>query len=422
MNGAMFKRKQPLFDGYGDQSLHLRKRRLRDRSHRGIQHERLTENCGDQRACEGQAKRRTHDLTDTTGMSSWADTQNSVKTVLEHLNSKQAISDLFIDDSVNRKFLSFRRDITGECGIEDKQHSWAVIEKQDELIMYGPYYPNYDNGEHSEDAVVKQTQELLDTGGACEDWEVYVFSMNSPCLARNTKPCMLNLVHKAQEWWSVYGVKTHIGYMRCWGFKGIKENLFKDISYGQVECINQSVDYESYIKAAERSPDLNPLCEAVFSVAQHLLRSGRESVILATAMEKQEMKSYFKSMSTHFECKGENERKLLTEEVGTLVEAAGVLLSGKSESYEEYLERERAFTRGYTFSSQVCDAAKDEMRLIFQKRWRELVQDKYAEVVRERLTDDFNQCTVQLFIKDILKFIGVYLKIGKLQFEDAEAV
>lgn len=128
--------------------------------------------------------------------------------------------------------------------------------------MYGPYYPNYSKGEHSEDVIIRQTQELLESDEPSEDWKVYVFTMNSPCLARKTKrgsACMLNLVQKAQEWWTEYGVKTHIGYVRCWGFKGTKENLFRDIDYSQVDCIKQTKDHEEYVKAAEERADLNPL-------------------------------------------------------------------------------------------------------------------------------------------------------------------
>ncbi|KAE8286869.1 hypothetical protein D5F01_LYC14824 [Larimichthys crocea] len=203
-------------------------------------------------------------------LSCWADTQTSVQKVLEHLKFRHANDDIFLNDSINRKFLEFHRDITEECGAEDKQHSWAVIEKQEEIVMYGPYYPNYIKGEHSEDIIIKQTQELLESDVVTEDWKVYVFTMNSPCLARNTAPCMLNLVQKAQEWWSVHG---------------------------------------------------------------------------------------------------------------------------------------------------------DQIRLTFQQCWKEMVQDKSAEFIREKLTEDFNQCTVQLFIKDAVKCTKQYLQIGRIRFpeEDSQA-
>lgn len=286
--------------------------------------------------------------------------------------------------------------------------------------MYGPYYPNYNNGEHSEDTIIKQTQELLDSEAVSEDWKVYVFTMNSPCLARNTEPCMLNLVQKAQEWWSVYGVKTHIGYVRCWGFKGTKENLFRDINCRQVDCIDQTEEHRSYVKAAEKCSNLNILCENLYSVVKNLLMSVNLSFPLITSVQGQDWKSYFKSMNSIYECKPEDEKKVLTQEARTVMETAQVLLSEKSGRFRDYLEKGQTFALHHTFSSQVSDATQDQMRLTFEQCWREMVQDKYAEFIREKLTEDFNRCTVQLFIKDIIKFTREFLQIGRIQFSNED--
>lgn len=365
----------------------------------------------------------TRHLTDTESffeqISSWADTQHSVKKVVEHLKLRQASDDIFLNGSINKKFLEFHRDITEECGAEDKQHSWAVIEKQEEVVMYGPYYPNYNNGEHSEDIIIKQTEELLESEAVSEDWKVYVFTMNSPCLARSTDPCMLNLVQKAQEWWSAYGVKTHIGYVKCWGFKGAKENLFRDINYSQVDCIDQTEDHESYVKEAEKSTDLSPLCESLFSAVKHFLRSA--SCPFINAVQGQDWKSYFKNMHSIFESKPEDEKKIFTQEVNAMIEAAQALLSEKGGSVEECSEKGRAFALDYIFSSEVSDAVQDQIRLTFQPCWKEMVQDKYAELIREKLTEDFNQCTVWLFIKDVVKFTEEYLQIGRIQFSEGDS-
>ncbi|XP_040895445.1 uncharacterized protein LOC121182884 [Toxotes jaculatrix] len=352
-------------------------------------------------------------------ISSWGDTQHSVKKVLEHLKLRQATDSVLLNDSVNKKFLEFHRDFTEECGTEDKQHSWAVIEKREEVIMYGPYYPNYNNGEHSEDIIIKQTQELLESEESSGDWKVYVFTMNSPCLARHTGPCMLNLVQKAHEWWSVYGVKTHIGYVRCWGFKGTKENLFRDIDYNQVDCINQTEDHKEYVKAAQQRSGVNPLCENLSSAVKRLLRSVSLSFPLMTIVQGQDWKGYFKKTHSVIECKPEDEKKVLTQELNAMIEAARVRQdSEKSGSFDEHLERGKAFTLNYTFSPQVYDALQGQMRLTFQQCWAEMVQDKYAELIRERLTEDFNQRTVGLFIEDIVKFTKEYLQIGRIQFSE----
>lgn len=332
--------------------------------------------------------------------------------VLQHLKVGPVIADVFLDSQVNHKFLEFHRDITEECGAEDKQHSWAVIEKQEEIVIYGPYCPNYNNGEHSEDIIIKQTQELLESDAVSGDWKVYVFTMNSPCLARNTGPCMLNLVRKAQEWWHLYGVRTHVGYVKRWGFKGAKENLFRDINYKQIDCINQSEDHRSYIKAAEKSTDIDPLCENLFSAVKRILKTVSFPSI--NIQQGTDWKCYFKSM---FGILPEDEN--FTQEVGSILEAAHALLSGRSGSLEGCVEKGETFALDRKFTSQLSDAILDQTRLTFQQCWREMVQDKYAEFIRERLTDDFNQCTVQIFIRDVAKFTKEYLQIGRINFPEA---
>ncbi|CAK6962303.1 uncharacterized protein LOC119908796 [Scomber scombrus] len=433
----MLSRKRPLFDGY-EKEPHLHSKKCltnlnildihqSSRSNKTTQH--VTQRTNHSRPCthESYANGETEQLTDTKNffepISSWSDTQNSGKKVLQHLKFRQATSDIFLNELVNKKFLEFHHDISEECGAEDKQHSWAVIEKQEEIVMYGPYYPNYNNGEHSEDTIIKQTQELLDSETVSEDWKVYVFTMNSPCLARNTEPCMLNLLQKSQEWWSMYRVKTHIGYVRCWGFRGTKENLFRDLNYKQVDCIDQTEDHESYVKAAEKSSDLNALCENLYSAVKHLLRSENLSFPLITSVQGQDWRTYFKSMKSIYECKPEDEKKVLKQEVNIVIEAAQVLLSEKSKSFRDNLEKGQAFALCEAFISQVSETTQDQMRLMFQQCWREMIQDKYVEFIREKLTEDFNQCTVQLFIKDILDFTKEFLQIGRIQFfeEDSKA-
>ncbi|XP_029984472.1 uncharacterized protein LOC115415138 isoform X2 [Sphaeramia orbicularis] len=420
----MLSRKRPLSDRYEKEPPPNTKKCLSDLTTLLNRYHTDRTCCGDPEPCKAFVNGNTKHPTDTEiqtffqQISSWTDSQSSGQKVLEHLKFQQATSEIFLSDSVNKKFLQFHRDISEECGAEDKQHSWAVIEKQEEIVMYGPYYPNYNNGEHSEDIIIKQTQELLESGAASDDWKVYVFTMNSPCLARNTEPCMLNLVQKAQEWWLVFGVKTHIGYVKCWGFKGTKETLFRVVNYSQVECIDQSDDHEKYVLTAKNRTNMNPLCENLYSVVKHLLRSGPVIFPLVTSVQGQDWRSYFKGMHSVLECAPDDVKTLLTQEVNGVTEAAQVLLSGRSESFPEHLIRGQAFAHDHTFNSQASTAVQDQMRLTFQQCWREMVQDKYTEFIRETLTEDFNQCTVQLFIKDILEFTKEYLQIGRIQFSE----
>ncbi|KAI4802397.1 hypothetical protein KUCAC02_020238 [Chaenocephalus aceratus] len=134
----------------------------------------------------------------------------------------------------------------------------------------------------------------------------------------------------------MYGVKTHIGYVKCWGFKGNKEDVFRDIHFSQVDCIDQTEDYESYVKAAEET-DLNPACENVFSAVKRLLRSADLAFI--NTVQDQDWKS-FKRMHSIFEGKPEGEKDI--QELNTMIEAAKVLLPDKKESF------------GGTFKKRTC--------------------------------------------------------------------
>ncbi|KAF0023530.1 hypothetical protein F2P81_024160 [Scophthalmus maximus] len=418
--------KRPRFSGYENEPpLSSKKclsslKTLLDRyptnsSDRATQHARLMACRG--HLCTREAGNLTSDKLFSEQISSWADTQNSVKKVLEHLvYLGKATGDIFLNDAVAKKFLEFHRDITEECGAEEKQHSWAVIEKEEEIVMYGPYYPNYSKGIHSEDIIIQQTEELLESEEFSQQWKVYVFTMNSPCLARNTEPCMINLVQKAHAWWTAYGVKTHIGFVRCWGFRGTKETLFRDIDYGHVDCINQTGNHGDYVEAAKNRTNLNPLCENLRSAVKHLLTCADLSFPLMTTVREQDWNSYFKKVHSIFECKPEGEKKVFAQKLDAAIEAARALLSAKSRSFDKHLEGGKAFPLHSTFAPQVSEALQDEMTLAFQQCWREMVQDKYADFLRGKLTEQFNQCAVQLFIKDIVKFTGRYLHIGRIKF------
>ncbi|KAJ0026874.1 hypothetical protein NQD34_017874 [Periophthalmus magnuspinnatus] len=348
-------------------------------------------------------------------ISVWSDTRSIGRRVLLHHLSKETIEDILLNDSVNKKFLEFHRDITEECGAEDKQHSWAVIEKKEEVVMYGPYYPNYNKGKHSEDIIIRQTEELLESNVTCEDWTVYVFTMNSPCLSRNAEPpCMLKLVQKAKEWWLRFGVNTNIGYNKCWGFKGTKETIFRGVNYSQVEAVHKSENYEEYI--SQKLTGVNILCKNVYTLLRNLLKCG--PFIFDLSLQGLEWKSYFKGMLTIPENAQENEKEFLKRETSRMTEEVKSLSTETCMSAGEHSKRGQAFALDYKFDLQITTGTKEKMRLVFQKCWKEMVQDKYAEILRDILTEDFNKCTNQLFIKDFVQVTSSFLHIGRIDCTD----
>lgn len=359
----------------------------------------------------GDQRRQTESF--SAHVTTWACTQPSLHVVLEHLKAGRVAGDVALDNHVNRKFLAFHHDVTEECGAEDKQHSWAVIEKREEIIIYGPFYPNYSSGEHSEDVVIKQTQELLESDAVTADWKVYVFTVNSPCLARSSEPCMLNLVRKAHEWWSLYRVRTRVGFVKCWGFKGSKETLFRHVDCSQIELVSQSEDHQSYVEAAERHPSLHPLSENLFLAVKEALKSVEFPPI--DVEQGADWKCYFKRV---FSILPEDEK--FTRDVDGFLREAHALLSVTSGSLQRCVEEGETFALGCSFSAQVSDAVAAQARLAFQQCWREAVRDKYAESVRERLTEAFNQCTVHTFIRGVAKFTKHFLQIGRIRFQEAD--
>lgn len=287
-------------------------------------------------------------------LTSWLDTKYSESRVLEHLKVDPTSPDLFLSDEVNQRFLEFHRVITEEFGSTDKQHSWAAIEKPAEIFFYGLYFPDQSRHEHSEDAVVRQTQELLETDAAPAGWKIYIFTQNSPCLSRAGEPCMLKLTRKALEWWIRKGVKTHVGYLNCWGFRGFKEDLFKNLNYSHLVSIDRSRDYESYVKEMEKMA--HPLCESLFSAVKRV-------------------------------------RRPLTFPVINPVQ-------GQARRPHAPLAEDGSVTQGADAPLERGPASAEE--------------EKYAEMIREELKRRFNQSAVRLFSSDVATFR--HLQIGKVRF------
>lgn len=347
-------------------------------------------------------------------ISVWSDTQCIGNKALNYLQTKETTEDILLKDSVNKKFLEFHHDITEECGAEDKQHSWAVIEKKEEVVMYGPYYPNYNKGEHSEDIIIRQTDQLLGSRRANKDWKVYVFTMNSPCLCRTTEtPCMLKLVLKAKEWWLKFRVKTNIGYKKCWGFKGTKETTFRVINYNQVQAVKLSESYEEYVSG--NLTGVNMLSGNVFALLKNMLKSG--PVRYDLSLHGIEWKSYFKGMLIISESLHEPDKGSALDAICSLTEAAKSL-SEKCLSLEEHLAKGQAFTSDYSFKQEMTESTKSEIRSAFLRCWGEMVQDRYTEELRDALTDNFNKCTNQMFIRDFVNVTSSFLHIGRVCFKD----
>ncbi|XP_059403544.1 uncharacterized protein LOC132137529 [Carassius carassius] len=84
--------------------------------------------------------------------------------------------------------------------------------------------------EHTEDKIFDLLLDIYHKDECCYS-EIYIFTTNSPCLARpNHVPCMIQAVYIAVILYKKHGIKTTIEYLEPWGFSGSYENLLPECS------------------------------------------------------------------------------------------------------------------------------------------------------------------------------------------------
>ncbi|XP_067280949.1 uncharacterized protein [Pseudorasbora parva] len=84
-------------------------------------------------------------------------------------------------------------------------------------------------GEHTEDQIFKRLQEIYNES-QCDYSEIYIFSTNSPCLARKDYvPCMISAIFWAYHLNKKHGIKIIMGYGQSYGLIGTySNNVIKD--------------------------------------------------------------------------------------------------------------------------------------------------------------------------------------------------
>ncbi|XP_016118510.1 uncharacterized protein, partial [Sinocyclocheilus grahami] len=133
---------------------------------------------------------------------------------------KSAIFNRFFNDldDETKKTLKLKKQLAFICfrkkdGSFD-MNRWKVYKKSDLL-----------EEEHTEDKIFKLLLKICLEDECCYS-EIYIFSTNSPCLARpNRVPCMIQAVVIARMLYKKHGIKTTIAYLEPWGFSGSYENL-----------------------------------------------------------------------------------------------------------------------------------------------------------------------------------------------------
>ncbi|XP_026088140.1 uncharacterized protein LOC113062472 [Carassius auratus] len=138
---------------------------------------------------------------------------------------KNEIFKLFINDpgKETKKMLKLRKQLAFIC-FRKKDGSFDMND--------GKVYKKSDLGkeEHTEDKIFDLLLDIYHEDKCCYS-EIYIFTTNSPCLARpNHLPCMIQAVYIAIILYKKHGIKTTIAYLEPWGFSGSYENLLPECS------------------------------------------------------------------------------------------------------------------------------------------------------------------------------------------------
>ncbi|XDV33419.1 hypothetical protein PO909_003841 [Leuciscus waleckii] len=120
-----------------------------------------------------------------------------------------------------------------------KQFAFVLFRKKDGSLDKSRTEVHYlSDGEHTEDKIFKLLLEIYYESN-CDYSEIYIYSTNSPCLARHSHvPCMIQAFFIAYILHEKHGIKTIIGYHKPWGLSGsCKKNV---PSYSIRDCISTS--------------------------------------------------------------------------------------------------------------------------------------------------------------------------------------
>ncbi|ROK64910.1 hypothetical protein DPX16_1135 [Anabarilius grahami] len=144
-----------------------------------------------------------------------------------HLNKENDIFNRFVNDlneEAKKKIQSHNQVAFGFFRKKDGSFDMDRWRNKEKSVYY------LENGKHTEDEIFEQQLKIYSEDD-CDYSEIYIFSTNSPCLARkDSVPCMINAIFIAKMLYEKHGMKTIIGYLKPWGYNGSFENILSEIS------------------------------------------------------------------------------------------------------------------------------------------------------------------------------------------------
>nr|XP_033488572.1 uncharacterized protein LOC117260659 [Epinephelus lanceolatus] len=253
---------------------------------------------------------------------------------------------------------------------QEKQYAFAVAYlKNGYWIIFPTVYPDHSKRggrsavptkKHSEEKLIQQIDDFLKKNGT-QVIKLLVFSYNSPCLRRenNAICCMFLLSQKAVQWHNMYGFFTKVAFTKPWGLTG--PNFFKRLTYSDIS--DPGSVFFSYIEKCKNTP---------FKVNQKKLN---------------EVRNFFRKLSS------------LTKSTFHKLNQPKTSCHNKKDHLE----------RGITIikSEFPPEVREENITLLNQSitQWEDFINDESMSPIREKITTDFNNAVVQLFVKE-LKFFG----------------
>lgn len=108
---------------------------------------------------------------------------------------------------------------------ENKQLAFVAFRKKDGSLDKSRIEVHYlSEGEHTEDKIFELLLDIYNESN-CDYSEIYIFSTNSPCLARKgCVPCMIRAFVIANMLNEKHGIKAITGYIKNYGLNGSYDN------------------------------------------------------------------------------------------------------------------------------------------------------------------------------------------------------
>ncbi len=272
--------------------------------------------------------------------------------------------------------------------------------------------------EHTEDKIFEQLLEIYSKDDCCYS-EIYIFSTNSPCLARkNHVPCMIQAFVLAKLLYKKHGIKTIIGYLKPWGFSGSYDKQLPECPIK--DCIST---FPKEFKPLESNDIINnspqtmttdktdtelliPVYKQIIQEIENLVFSMKDTISTKTKNPKPKLDlAQFCLKISKTEIR-ENFIKKLNKIVSYLF-----LTEDSNKSFAAFrqcgLERfEQCKTKidkllNEINSANTCEEIREYLKNNFFPWWNKKVEDAFSKFLKNKTSWLLQEHAVCLFLRDI---------------------